>query len=527
LTRITDNVTASRGKAYVYDKLGRLTQAKGGSDPVTNPQWTQSYSYDRYGNRTSVSKSGPGAGSLPLDGLAALAYSDGQGKVRSNRITTAGYQYDAAGNLTRGETDAGLWRRYQYDAAGRLVTALADDGVTVQASYGYGASNQRLKTVESGTTTYYAWGGSSVLAEYQEPVGQVAVQWDKSYVYLGARLLATRSRSQGVRYHHPDRLGTRVVTDPAGNKVTEQVTLPYGTALDGEGMGTATNRRFTSYDRSLVTKLDYAVNRFYNAGQGRFTQVDPIGMEAVELEDPQSLNLYTYCGNDPINHIDPDGLFFKKLFKWITRIFKWIAIAVTVAVAVLTIIPAGWAGTVLAKLAIFAAKHQVLAALLGLKGPSFIIHNLASKAGVAAAGFWTLAGIGAVNSFLQSRSGVSRGGEFSDIEYYTLVNVLAIVRNRLSRPRCARHLGGVRRAMRLLDSTSFVNAHTINPSYRGPDWRAAQAARHDSHQASPRAFAWTLLGRRQSYVTSIFWEQTALGQAKSKQPTLVHSSSDA
>jgi hypothetical protein len=31
-------------------------------------------------------------------------------------------------------------------------------------------------------------------------------------------------------------------------------------------------------------------------------------MSAVSLSDPQSLNLYAYCGNDPINHTDPDGL---------------------------------------------------------------------------------------------------------------------------------------------------------------------------------------------------------------------------
>ena len=31
-------------------------------------------------------------------------------------------------------------------------------------------------------------------------------------------------------------------------------------------------------------------------------------MGAVNLSDPQSLNFYAYCGNDPINKIDPDGL---------------------------------------------------------------------------------------------------------------------------------------------------------------------------------------------------------------------------
>jgi hypothetical protein len=60
-------------------------------------------------------------------------------------------------------------------------------------------------------------------------------------------------------------------------------------------------------------------------------------MSAVSLSDPQSLNLYAYCGNDPLNHTDPQGLFFKKLFGTIGKIIKWVTIAVAVAVTILTI----------------------------------------------------------------------------------------------------------------------------------------------------------------------------------------------
>lgn len=122
--------------------------------------------------------------------------------------------------------------------------------------------------------------------------------------------------------------------------------MPFGTALEAESTG-ASNRRFTSYDRNLSTKLDHAVNRHYDSGQGRFTQVDPIGMGAVSLSDPQTLNLYAYCANDPVNHTDPDGLFFGKLFKWIgkivntfNKILKWVLVAVAVTVAVLFIVSA-------------------------------------------------------------------------------------------------------------------------------------------------------------------------------------------
>jgi RHS repeat-associated protein len=86
-----------------------------------------------------------------------------------------------------------------------------------------------------------------------------------------------------------------------------------------------------------VTGLDYAVNRQYDSQQGRFTQVDPIGMGAANISDPQTLNMYTYCGNDPVNFTDPSGLFFKKLFSFLAKLFKWIAVVVSVAVVVLSI----------------------------------------------------------------------------------------------------------------------------------------------------------------------------------------------
>jgi len=301
--------------------------------------------------------------------LASLVYTNAQSQTVSNRITTAGYEYDPAGNQTRGQTENGTWRRYKYDAAGRLAVAL-DDGGNPQETYSYGASNERLLTVYGNglgaPATYYAWEGGQVIADFRAGTSNNLV-WEKSYVYLGGRLLATTDL-YGTKYHHPDRLGTRLVTDGAnGTPTTEQVNLPYGTALTTESSGAYNNRRFTSYDRSATTGMDYAVNRFYNSAQGRFNQVDPIGMAAVRLSNPQSLNLYGYCENDPINSLDPDGLFLGKLFGAIGKAFKWIArvgavILAVVGVLVLTV----WSGNPF--IGIAAWKLLVGAGALALAG---------------------------------------------------------------------------------------------------------------------------------------------------------------
>jgi len=141
--------------------------------------------------------------------------------------------------------------------------------------------------------------------------------------------------------------------------------------------------------------MDYAVNRFYNAAQGRFTQVDPIGMSAASLSDPQSLNLYSYCGNDPINHTDPDGLFFGKLFGWIGKALKWAFRVAAVIVAVIAVMAA-------------AAVGQYWGSLLITKG---LVALLFGSAGLLATAGWAPGKIGQIAGALVT-AGLSWGGNF-------------------------------------------------------------------------------------------------------------------
>ena len=257
--------------------------------------------------------------SIPRDGHASLSYN-----TTSNRITTVGFEYDAAGNQVRALIPTGSGsQRYRYDAANRLAEVRTDDNNTIIASYTYGHDNQRLIAAESGTRTYYVAEGLSLIAQYAESGVSANPAWSKSFVYLGSRLLSTLAPNgaggEAIEHHHADRVGTRIVTNPFTGSWSEQVTLPFGTALDAESSGPPTKRRFTTYERSDVTKLDYAVNRHYDPQQGRFTQVDPAGMNASSAMNPQTLNMYAYCANDPVNCGDPDGL---GLLSWLKRAFK-------------------------------------------------------------------------------------------------------------------------------------------------------------------------------------------------------------
>ena len=387
------------------------------------------------------------------------------------------------GNQIRTQLSGSVWQVYQYDAANRLTRILADDKVTERTTYTYGSDSQRLISHQpslsggQGLRTYYAAEGGSVIAEYTETGSGTAPTWSKSSIYLGPRLLSTvtpnGSGGVAVDYHHPDRLGTRLVTNGQNTNSFAQATLPFGASLETETTNT-TNKRFTSYDRSSTTNIDYAVNRHYDPEQGRFTQIVPSGMKSTSLSSPQSLNLYAYCENDPVNNSDPSGLgffsFLKKVFKGIAKVVtsKWFVIALAVALAVITIGSAafGWkltqtvfinlgpngaggsillpVGTKATTLGWINSAIQATLALgsIGFSGKAILQNVLGFAAGV---------GSSRILSLLPSRS-VGPGGtppfrfqilgeQLTKTQADIVWNALELAKKALERPECLKYIG--------------------------------------------------------------------------------------
>lgn len=60
-----------------------------------------------------------------------------------------------------------------------------------------------------------------------------------------------------------------------------------------------------------TTGLYFYGARYYDPSLGRFITADPTIQKPY---DPQDLNRYTYCRNNPINYTDPTGLsWFSKI----------------------------------------------------------------------------------------------------------------------------------------------------------------------------------------------------------------------
>ena len=91
----------------------------------------------------------------------------------------------------------------------------------------------------------------------------------------------------------------REIEGPEAGTVLRQLTMRSG--LNGY--------KFTGKERDAESGLDYFGARYYGSNLGRFMTPDPIGFASVRLRDPQTLNAYRYTRGNPINAIDPNGLY--------------------------------------------------------------------------------------------------------------------------------------------------------------------------------------------------------------------------
>ena len=66
---------------------------------------------------------------------------------------------------------------------------------------------------------------------------------------------------------------------------------------------------FTGKERDTESGLDYFPNRYYGSNAGRWMSPDPSGLYFAIPGNPQTLNLYSYVGNNPLSFSDPSGLF--------------------------------------------------------------------------------------------------------------------------------------------------------------------------------------------------------------------------
>lgn len=283
ITTLTDN-KRSNIRTYAYDELNRLTQAS--NVPAAGGGYTNfNYQYDSIGNMTYKSDTG------------VLTYGQNAGP---HAVTSAGgyaYQYDANGNMTVGKN-----KTLEYDVENRLSKVVEPNSTSIFTYDGDGG-RVGVKVEGSGTTKETTYIGS--LYEIEQSGSDKKI---KKHIFAGSTRVCTltKDETQGTEtagYYHGDHLGSsNVITDANGQLVQYCEYTPYGTLARNEGTN-VTNYKFTGKELDS-TGLYYYGARYYDPEIGRFITADTVVPSPF---NPQSLNRYSYCDNNPLNYVDPTG----------------------------------------------------------------------------------------------------------------------------------------------------------------------------------------------------------------------------
>ncbi|WP_375784009.1 RHS repeat-associated core domain-containing protein [Bradyrhizobium sp. Pha-3] len=344
LNRLTSKTPPSPAAvvSYQYDRAGRVTGVSDTSASVTPPVSgsvaAMTYSYDGVNRLTATSFSPVQAQAPPSANTASFAFAYNASNQRIgqaatdnsfwayptatpstvsyaannlNQYTAVGAvtpSYDGNGNLTYDGSFT-----YCYDAENRLVAAInggtcASPTATV-ATYSYDAQGQRKsKTVSGSTTITVTDPFNRALLDYDGSSGAI-LRW---YAFgLGSNdVLNQTNVALGTRTTFiPDIQGSIVATlDSATGAFAKTGYLPYGASP-----GSPTTFGYTAQRIDPETNgLYYYRARHYSPLLGRFMQPDPVGVQG-------GVNLYAYVNNDPLNAIDPNGLFMAAVTSYLNQ----------------------------------------------------------------------------------------------------------------------------------------------------------------------------------------------------------------
>lgn len=135
------------------------------------------------------------------------------------------------------------------------------------------------------------------------------------YYYFNGQLLA-RKAGTTVSYYHNDHLGSpRAMTNSSGTVIWSQDYYAFGKEYGAIASGNL--YKFNGKPLEAEYGLYYYGARYYNPQTGRFISCDPV---LGGLSNPQSLNPYVYCANNPQTSIDPTGESFLSIFSTIITI---------------------------------------------------------------------------------------------------------------------------------------------------------------------------------------------------------------
>ena len=287
-------------------------------DRGCNPLLTLKYAFNQLGQRLTDEQIAP-------DGtvLKHFLYNDRRELVSSSRkkgatTTHNDYQTDQNYNRTKRNNDDFVSNAADqllqagptalgYNGAGQ-TTSLGDktqtfayndqlrtvQGAGVDAAYLYDGNGQRVQKTVNGVISKFLWCGSQICKEY---AGDGTVKND--YI-LGAGREGIKNSGAWKFYLTDIQGSTLALTDAQGQISDRYEYTDFGETTHLSG-NSSNPFLYTGQEFDSETGFYHLRARHYAPNLGKFLSRDPIGYAAGS-------NVYSYCGGDPINAVDPTGL---------------------------------------------------------------------------------------------------------------------------------------------------------------------------------------------------------------------------
>ena len=273
---VTSEITTGNNAldiSYNYDVRGQLLEERRNGTSVC-------YAYDKAGNR--------------------IRKTDAQGEIRylyneknqlveeESPVDRKQFSYDRQGGIIEEKNLAGI-RLFSYNSRHQQTRVETETG-SVQENR-YDAEGLRFELLENGRRTSFVYHDGELLQEEGR-------EEQKTSYHLGAGMEAFRRGQELSYYHRDEQLSTALVTDGQGEIWNSYQYDAFGIPL--ETTEQLNNRiRYTGQQYDDVTGQYYLRARYYNPVAGRFMQED--------VYQGDGLNLYAYCGNNPVVYYDPSG----------------------------------------------------------------------------------------------------------------------------------------------------------------------------------------------------------------------------
>ena len=273
---ITSEITAGNNAldlSYAYDVRGQLLEERRNGASVC-------YAYDKAGNRIRKTDA---------QGETRYLYNEKNQLVEEESpADRKQFSYDRQGGIIEEKNAAGI-RLFSYNSRHQQTRVETETG-SVQENR-YDAEGLRFELLENGRRTSFVYHDGELLQE------EGREEQGTSY-HLGAGMEAFRRGQELSYYHRDEQLSTVFVTDGQGEIRNSYQYDAFGIPL--ETTEQLNNRiRYTGQQYDELTEQYYLRARYYNPVAGRFMQED--------VYQGDGLNLYAYCGNNPVVYDDPSG----------------------------------------------------------------------------------------------------------------------------------------------------------------------------------------------------------------------------